>query len=127
MTNRDFYTNIITAGINDEITEFAQAALAKLDATNAKRRAASSKKAAENQPLIDTIVNEHLGDEPRTATDIGELMGVSTQKASALLRAAVAQGLATSQDVKIPKKGKQKGYTLGVDSVAVEEEVADVE
>lgn len=112
MTNREFYNAVITANVNDEITEYATAALAKMDATNEKRRNTPSKKAIENQPLIDQIVNEILTHEPKTASDVANEIGVSVQKASALLRAIVASGVATAEDVKVAKKGTQKAYKL---------------
>lgn len=114
MTQRDFYTAVIAIeNVSDEIKDFATAALAKMDAANEKRRNTPSKKAVENQPLVDQIVNEILSAEsPKTATEVGEILGVSTQKASALLRQVVADGKAVSEDVKVPKKGTVKAYTL---------------
>ena len=110
MTNREFLMKV--AALEDvELAEHAQAAIAKLDAANEKRKEKVSKKAEENQPLVDRIVSEVLGDEPITATDVAGVLEVSVQKASMLCRAAVAQGKAVSHDVKIPKKGMQKGYT----------------
>ena len=50
--------------------------------------------------------------EPKTASDVATELGVTPQKASALLRQVVAEGKATVTDVKVPKKGAQKGYTL---------------
>ena len=109
MTKREFLTKV--AAIEDvELAEFAQAEIAKMDAANDKRKEKVSKKAEENQPLVDRIVSEILGDEPVTATDVAKVLEVSVQKASTLCRTAVAQGKATSQDVKIPKKGMQKAY-----------------
>ena len=92
--------------------EHFKAALAKMDAANEKRRNAPSKKAAENAPLVEQIVNEILTNEPKTASDVAAELGVTPQKASALLRQVVAEGKATVTDVKVPKKGAQKGYTL---------------
>ena len=110
MTNREFLMKV--AALEDvELAAHAQHAIAKLDAANEKRKEKVSKKAEENQPLVDRIVSEVLGDEPVTATDVAGVLEVSVQKASMLCRAAVAQGKAVSQDVKIPKKGRQKGYT----------------
>lgn len=120
MTNREFYEAIANGTVTAEVIEHAEAALAKMDATNEKRRNTPSKKAVENQPLIDTIVNEILTNEPKTATDIAGVLGVSVQKASALLRQVVADGKATATDVKVPKKGTQKAYTL-VELVEVDE------
>lgn len=115
MTKREFLTKVSTGEMNDEVMEFAAAEIAKLDATNEKRKGVKSKKDQEkaeaNQVLVDRIVNEILGDEPVTATDVAGILEVSVQKASQLCRAAVAQGMASSQDVKIPKKGNMKGYT----------------
>lgn len=112
MTNREFFTAIKEANINDELTAYADAALSKMDAANEKRRNTPSKKAIENQPLIETIVTEILTSEPKTASDVAGELGVSVQKASALLRAIVADGKATVSDVKVAKKGVQKAYTL---------------
>lgn len=111
MTKREFLTKVSTGEMNDEVMEFAAAEIAKMDAANDKRKEKTSKKAEENQPLVDRIVAEILGDEPVTATDVAGVLEVSVQKASQLCRAAVAQGKAISQDVKIPKKGNMKGYT----------------
>lgn len=111
MTKREFLTKVSTGEMNDEVMEFAAAEIAKMDAANDKRKEKTSKKAEENQPLVDRIVAEILGDEPVTATDVAGILEVSVQKASQLCRAAVAQGMASSQDVKIPKKGNMKGYT----------------
>lgn len=112
MTNREFYNAIITAAINDEVTEYAKAQIAKLDATNEKRRNTPSKTQEANAPLRDQIVATVLTGEAKTASDVATELGVSPQKASALLRALVAEGKANVQDVKVPKKGTQKGYTL---------------
>lgn len=111
MTKREFLTKI--AAIEDvELAEFAQNELNKMDAANAKRAEKTSKKAEENQPLVDRIVNEILGTEPMTATDVAAILELSVQKTSALCRAAVAQGKAVQTEVKVPKKGNQKAYTL---------------
>ena len=115
MTKREFLTKVSTGEMNDELMEFAASEIAKLDATNEKRKGVKSKKDQEkaeaNQVLVDRIVNEILGEEPVTATDVAGVLEVSVQKASQLCRAAVNQGKAVSQDVKIPKKGMLKGYS----------------
>lgn len=112
MTKRDFYTAITNGTLTDEVVEFATNEIAKMDTANEKRKEKASKKALENQPLIDRIANEILGTEPMTATDVATVLEVTVQKASALCRAAVDQGLAVQVDVKIPKKGNQKAYHL---------------
>ena len=112
MTKREFYVAISAGEMNDEIMAMAAAEIDKLDAANEKRKGMQSKKAAENQPIIDRIVTEILTAEPQTATDIAAALELSVQKTSSLCRAAVAQGKAVQSEVKVPKKGTQKAYAL---------------
>ena len=112
MTNREFLNAIANnETLTDEIREHTTAEIAKMDAANEKRKNKVSKKAEENAPLIAQIVDEILGTEAKTASDVAEVLGVSVQKASSLLRTIVANGQAVATDVKIPKKGTQKAYT----------------
>ena len=111
MTNREFLNAIVAnETLADEIREHASAEIAKMDAANEKRKNKPSKTQEANAPLIETIVNEILGETPKTASDVATELGVSVQKASSLLRTIVAAGKATVSDVKIPKKGTQKAY-----------------
>lgn len=112
MTNREFFENIINGTINDDIIAHAVDAIAKMDARNAKRAGKPSKTAVANAPLIEDI-KVILTDTPQTAGEIATRIGVSVQKASALCRQIVANGDAQVTEVKVPKKGKQKGYYLG--------------
>ena len=120
MTTRDFYTTIInadlTAILEDEmaksVKEHAEAGLRKLDETNEKRRNAPSKKELENLPLMEQVVNEVLSFEPMTASDIGAALGISHNKATPIAKMAVERGLVGVKDIKVPKKGMQKGYFL---------------
>lgn len=114
MTKREFMEAIVKfaneGAVGEEYGAFAKEEIEKLDAALEKRREKVSAKQAENAPLMDKIY-EMLGDEPMTATVVGEMLEVSTQKASALLRKMVDEGRVAKTDVKIPKKGVQKGYT----------------
>ena len=120
MTNRDFYNAIINADLTavfedemaESVKEHAKAALGKLDATNEKRRNSTSKKEEENLPIMEQIVNEVLSFEPMTASDIGAAIGISHNKATPIVKMAVARGLVGVKDIKVPKKGMQKGYFL---------------
>lgn len=131
MTNRDFYTGIINADLHavledeiaDAIKAHAEAALGKLDATNEKRRNAASKKELENLPIMEQMVNEVLSFEPMTASDIGAALGISHNKATPIAKMAVDRGLAGVKDIKVPKKGMQKGYfLLGEDEYSADAE-----
>ena len=108
MTNRDMFTEIINGNITDEVIAKVHEELAKLDARNAKRREAVSKKALENAPIVEAIKSV-LTEEPQTASEIAEKVEISTQKASALLKQI--EGLTVS-DVKVKGKGTRKAYSL---------------
>lgn len=109
MTKRDFYTAIANGQITDEVKAAAEEYLVKMDEALEKRKNTMTKKQEENEAVKAQIL-EHLDTEPKTATTVGELVEISTQRASALLRQLVSDGKATVTDVKIPKKGVQKGY-----------------
>ena len=119
MTNREFYTNIANGTITEAEKEFALAAIAKMDETNEKRKNKPSKKSEENAPIVEAITNA-LTAEPAVASDIAAAVGISTQKASALLRQLVASGVAVQSEVKVPKKGTVKAYALASTDEAVE-------
>ena len=110
MTKREFYTAIMKGEIDEQVKLFATEELEKMDAVNEKRRNTLSKKAKENEPLLNKIKSEILTEEPKTATDVAAVLKVSVQKASGLLRRLVEDGKAAKVDVKIKGKGTQKGY-----------------
>ena len=124
MTNREFYTAITAenATITPEMIEHAQAQLAKLDATAEKRKgkvsAKDQAKRDENATMAAHIAETILTTEAKTATDVAAVLTaeageeVKVQKASYLCRLAVKMGLANETEVAIPKKGKQKAYTV---------------
>ena len=112
MTKREFLTAVSNGEMTDELKEFAAAEIEKMNNSAAARAAKPSKAQVENAPLVDRIVNEVLGAEPKTATEVAEVLEMSVQKASALLRMTVAQGRAVQTEVKLPKKGTVKAYTL---------------
>ena len=109
MTKREFYNAIANGQMTDELMDYAIEQIARMDSANEKRKNTLSKKQEVNE-VVKAEMLKHLGTEPMTATTVSELMGISTQKASALLRQLVNDGKATATEVKIPKKGTQKGY-----------------
>ena len=124
MTNREFYTAITAenATITPDMVEHAQAQLAKLDATAEKRKGKVSAKDQEkrdaNEAMARHIATDILTSEAKTATDVAAILTeetgekVKVQKASYLCRLAVKMELANETEVKIPKKGAQKAYTV---------------
>lgn len=122
MTNREFFNAVInTENVAEDVKAYAEAAIAKMDATNEARKNKPSKAAIENAPLLEQIYNEVLTGEAQIASAVAEAIGVSVQKANSLLRTLVAEGKAEATDVKVPKKGTVKGYTKVVaETVEVE-------
>lgn len=115
MTNREFYTAVINANINDELTEYATAEIEKLDATNAKRREKAAEKAveknAEKAPIREALFNV-ISDEPQTATALIEAAGldIKPQSIPSLLKPFIEDGSVLKVDVKVKGKGTQRGY-----------------
>lgn len=123
MTNREIYKNVLALidgeGEVDvmELRAAAQDALAKLDASNEKRKAASALKAAEKQaekePVREALFAVMGGeDTPMTASMLIEAAGLDIKPASvpSLMRPLVEAGRVAKVDVKIPGKGTQRGY-----------------
>lgn len=118
MTMKDFMTAVIAAGISDDVTAFATAEVAKIDAKNAKRRTTQTKAQAANAEMVQTIAAWMDG--VTTAAEVATQFGITTQKASAVMQMGVKSGIFTVSDVKVKGKGKVKGY-----SVAETAEVSD--
>ena len=112
MTQREFFTAVIASVDNDELKAFATEAIEKLDARNAKRASKPSKKSLENEPIKESIANLLVDGEGHLASEIASSLEISTNKASALCRQMVADGVLTVEDVKVKGKGTQKSYSL---------------
>lgn len=117
MTQREFYTAVMSANVSDAIKSYAEGAIAKIDAKNQKRASEGSKTAKANAPIKEAIVASMQEGHTYTAAEIVALgiEGVtSTQKASALLRQIAEAKKVVVTEVPIRGKGKVKGYTLVV-------------
>ena len=124
MTNREIYTAAIKVCKEygtDESVDLAlefENLIAKLDATNEKRKAASALKAAEKQaekaPIREALIAV-LNDEPATATELIAAAGLDIKPASvpSLLRPFVESGDVVKVEKKIEGKGKQRAYVRG--------------
>ena len=123
MTNREMYNEMLNV-LNgtktdgwDELAEVIEGAIAKLDATNEKRKVASAAKAAEKQaekePVREALFAVMGGeDAPMTASMLIDAAGVDVKPASipSLMRPLIEAGKVLKVDVKIAGKGKQRGY-----------------
>ena len=128
MTKREFLNEVIavidgTSEVNVlELKEFAKAEIVKLDERNANRSSKPTKTQIENEPIKEKILEVLSTGERMVASAIAERLEISTQKVSALCRQLVESKKLKVEDVKIPKKGKQKAYMV---NAAANEEDAE--
>jgi TctA family transporter len=91
---------------------WASEMIVKMDEKNAKRKNTESKEQKENKVLMEKIL-ENLSENTTTpASLIGFMLGVSTQKASALCTLLAKSGKVAVTDIKVKGKGMVKGYSL---------------
>ena len=118
MTKREFLNEVIAVidGTSEvdvlELKEFAKAEIVKLDERNANRSAKPTKAQIENKSIKEKILEVLSTGEKMVASAIAERVEISTQKASALCRQLVESNKLKVEEVKIPKKGKQKAYSI---------------
>ena len=118
MTKREFLNEVIAVidGTSEvdvlELKDFAKAEIVKLDERNANRSSKPTKTQIENEPIKEKILEILSTGERMVASAIAERLEISTQKASALCRQLVESKKLKVEDVKIPKKGKQKAYMI---------------
>lgn len=113
MTRREVYNAVLNGSVSEEVLNWFRAELSKMDTANEKRKTQPSKKDKENQPIKDSIFTLLTEKGGMVASAIGEVLEISTSKASALCRQMVDDGLLSVAEVKSPKKGggKVKQYT----------------
>lgn len=121
MTKREFLQAVIATTTEETIKEFAIEEIAKMDLRNESRHNRPSKTAIENEPIKKAIM-EQLDGTFKTASEIAGLVEISTQKASALLRQLVEEEKVVATEIKVPKKGKQKGYRVAEITIVVEDD-----
>lgn len=109
MTNREFLNAVINGNIGENEVAYATAEIAKLDARNDKRKNTLSKEQEANIEVKENILNA-IGDKPQVASVIAGILGISTQKVSALCRQLVDEGKLVVRDIKVKGKGTVKEY-----------------
>lgn len=126
MTQREFFTAIVNGTINADIQTYAADAIVKLDKRNATRASKPTKSQQANVPLLAEIRNFLMGKKNVLAAEVAAHLDVTPQKASGLLKLLVDNGEATAAEVKVPKQGKRKAYTLvGTENTEEAEEAAE--
>lgn len=113
-TEREFLNAVINANVSDAITEFAKGRIAALDKKNEQRKVSKSALAhkAENEDFKNAILAALADGKVWVAATLADKLGVSTQKISALAKQLVDSKQIVASAVKIPNKGKVKGYAL---------------
>ena len=121
MTQREFFTKVIEANVNEELTSKAQELIEALDKRNSKKASTQTKTQKENEVLKASMVETLEKGKGYLAVEIASAMGFSTSKASALAKQLVVEGKATVADVKVKGKGMQKSYTILAEPIEVDE------
>lgn len=112
MTNRELYTAIINGNVTEDVVEKAKAELEKLDKKNSSRSTKLTPTQVENEKLYPSVLELLNTETAVLSTDIAKVLGVSTSKATGLLGNLLKLGKVVKVDVKVPKKGTQKGWLL---------------
>lgn len=117
MTKREVYSEIVaryegaTEGFEAALYELATKELHSLDLAAARNSAKRAEKLEAEAPLVASIT-ELLSTTPITTSEIAAAAGVSTSKASYILRSLVDEGVAVASDVKIKGGRTAKAYAL---------------
>lgn len=112
MTARRFFTEIQTYDLPAELLDYAANEIQKLDDAAQKRREKPTKAQQENAAIREQLhayMVEHLSDEYFSQAELGEALSISPNKAGALARQLVKDGLAEAADIKV-KGSTRKGY-----------------
>jgi hypothetical protein len=125
MTQREFFTKVIEANVNEELTSKAQELIEALDKRNSKKASTQTKTQKENEVLKAEMLNRLEKGKGYLAAEIGVIMGFSTSKATALASQLVKSGKATVADVKVKNKGTQKSYTILAEPIEVDTDIED--
>lgn len=120
MTMREFLKSAIEKfGAESEEGVFAQAQITKMDEKLAARKGKMTDAQIETAALAEKIFASFEAGVVYTASQVGTEFGISTAKASSILRKGVEAGKLIQSEVKIKackaegiKGGKVKGYTL---------------
>ena len=119
MTNKAFYEAIIAANLSEEITAKAEHLLELVNAKAGKVSKATEAKRTENAEALATLVDALEVGKIYSASMAAALLGVSTQKASYLLREGVKAGKLTEKgEVKLEGASRKcKGYEVATEIV----------
>lgn len=112
MTYREYFNNVLSANISDEMNEVSVEFLTKLDAKNEKRKTTPSKEKVESANRREMVV-KFLKENDGTFTrdQIAEAIGISVGQVSGACKILVDEGIITKSEMKIDKSRKM-GYAI---------------
>lgn len=112
MTNREFYSAVISAKLSAEMTEHATKCIEALDRKNASKASATNKDKVAVADRRSAVLGS-LGEVPMSIGEVAALCGVSEGQARAALSVLVKDGKVVKSEVKNPTtKGKTMVYAL---------------
>jgi signal recognition particle GTPase len=113
MTNREFFEAVQNGTMNADVQAHATAEIDKMNARNEKRATTPSKTAIANEPIkaqILAFLTEK--DEEILTSVIGEAVGISTSKATALCKQLVGGDKITVRAIRVPKIGNRMVWKI---------------
>ena len=117
LTFRGFYEAVVDGNVSDEVKEFAQTQIEKLNARNEARKnketPAAKAKAEADEALRQRIIEATEVGVNYTAKAIAEVLGddVKFQKVASVIKPLVENGTFVKGETKIKGKGKVNCYT----------------
>lgn len=116
MTAREFFTTMMEKyDLTDELNTYCVEALSSLDRRNDQRKTkAAEKSEKENAPFRAAIIETLSADgcDGLTETELGEALEITHNKAGAIARGLVKDGLISVEEREFPKVGKRKVYFI---------------
>lgn len=104
---------VMDSDMGVEYRDFAKAELDKLAKASESKKAKASEKSKAEYELAKGSYKVALGSgELMLASQVADKVGVSVQKAQAVLKKMVAEGVVEVYDVKVAKVGARKAYKL---------------
>ena len=105
MTRKDFYNAVIEANISEDMNNFAEKELTKLAHEAEYRRNTPTKKQRENEDIKAVILTHFItAGGSMTGAEVAESVGITPQKANALLRQLVNEGKLSVEEIKNGKR-----------------------
>lgn len=107
MTYREYFNNVLSANISDEMNEVSVEFLSKLDNRNEKRKGAMTKDKVESHARREAVLAFLKSNEGVYTRDaIAEAIGISVGQVSGACKALVDEGLIVKSEIKIDKTRK---------------------